>query len=705
MPDSPLRPRRYYWLGYLLCPFIVGLVLGLTCGWPCAESDVLWLLLPILLTTLIALFSSHHAPRVVLSLLLPVVMLTIGGTRGGALHPKRVIDPLSSATQSMLIITTTAPDSTEWGWQQEGVVIGNTTDGNWQPAWLGTTLRYGAEADLPKGLNVGDTLLLNGRYSPTRTKGNPHAFSTSVWLQRRGIRGAVRVTPGSVTLLGKGKKGWLHGFTQLRERMLSRLRALGLEGDTYGLIAAMTVGDKRDLPRQHREEFATTGIAHILALSGLHAGFVYAIVAALCRWFVEQNLFSRILRHLLPVVLIWFFAAIAGFSPSLVRATTMITVVALGRFFRAHISSIESLLLAASVILFFTPEALFDVGFQLSFTAILGIFAFTRPLSRLVKSRSKIAQFFWNLLSLSIGAQLGTLPVLLYNFGALPVLGLIANLFAVPLATIIVPGGLFLLLLPPGYWISSAAVWCMELVVWVLVQSNRLMAQLPYAQLEGVRTTLWESIILATTMTLLALLAMRRRRVWLWGFIGTLCLFGTIFGIRTFKTYREQELVVFHAYGRTLLCERTGRAISYWPTDCTPQDQRILKDYGSTIPGRIIRPLGVETPLKNDYSAPHAQTLTAAGWRLLVMSSSDSVQSMPVFLEKAAVLIVSAQPQVPLVEILKQVQPEVVIFDGGIAPWIARKYIDSCSASDIHTHSTYDSGAYIKRRYLGSGQL
>ena len=231
-----------------------------------------------------------------------------------------------------------------------------------------------------------------------------------------------------------------------------------------GIIYALLTGDRNAIPDGVKENFTRAGTVHVLAVSGLHVGFVVAIICfALRRLKLKPLLECAIV--LLPLL---FYAYVCGFSPSVVRAVIMTVCLYLSRVVFGRYDLLTSLSISAIIVVFLTPFAIFDVGFQLSFLSVFGIATLHAQISRLFRKRklNKFVNYLFNAFLLSLSCSIATFFVLAVNFGAVPILGVLVNLFVIPLISIvfalcafgIIPW-VFHYLLVPADKILVALVW------------------------------------------------------------------------------------------------------------------------------------------------------------------------------------------------------------------------------------------------------
>ena len=288
-------------------------------------------------------------------------------------------------------------------------------------------------------------------------------------------------------------------FSEQRAKLLDRLSKSGVDGSVYAVVAAMALGDKSQLTNDLKNTYAVTGASHILALSGLHLGIIYTLLALLLdrRWW-------QVASQVVIIVCIWLYVFLVGMSASVVRSAVMLTVYALLSLGHRDKMSVNTLAFAAIVMLLFNPKSLFDVGFQLSFLAVLAILLFY-PLFEGVWSQSflmghRVFKWLWAMLTVSCAAQMGVAPLIAYYFGRFSNYFLLTNLLVVPAATLILYLSLVVLLIP------SLAY----LLVYIVDTLNHLLswiATFPGASIEGLHPTLLQvSMIYVIIMAVYLLL-------------------------------------------------------------------------------------------------------------------------------------------------------------------------------------------------------
>jgi competence protein ComEC len=279
-------------------------------------------------------------------------------------------------------------------------------------------------------------------------------------------------------------------FLRWRHRLLERFQLLGAGDDVYAVLSAMTLGDKSALSRDLRDVYSVTGASHVLALSGLHLGILYFFFVCL----IPTRWRRAVLPQVFIILSIWAFTFLAGLPVSMIRAALMFSMFAVFSVGEREGASVNTLCLAALIMLVVNPASLYDVGFQLSFMAVISILIVMPFFDGLVswewRQHHWLLSRLWDCLAVSTAAQLGVAPLIAFYFGRFSTYFLLTNVVVLPCAYLILVGALIMLLIP---WPLLAAG-----VLWIVGTLNRLlelMARLPFASVEGLHPTVLQVVL------------------------------------------------------------------------------------------------------------------------------------------------------------------------------------------------------------------
>ncbi|MCC6600678.1 MAG: ComEC family competence protein [Crocinitomicaceae bacterium] len=286
-------------------------------------------------------------------------------------------------------------------------------------------------------VGVDDFLAVRCNPVPVEGPSLPGQFDYKNYLKHQHIIAQAFVKAGDWSIIDQQNERSIHGaFIRLRDKMIGIFSKSGIAGDELSVLSALVLGKSYDLDKEVLSDYSASGTVHILAVSGLHVGLIYLLLTPVVR-FLLPGKSRRIYRALLPTLLLWAYAALTGFSPSVMRAAVMFTFFIVAESFEKKNNSFNTLSASALLLLSTDPHLLFSVGFQLSYLAVAGIVIFQKPLTDLLYIRNKWLAKGWQLSTVSIAAQLTTLPLTLFYFHQFPNYFLFANLLMIPLSTVL----------------------------------------------------------------------------------------------------------------------------------------------------------------------------------------------------------------------------------------------------------------------------
>ena len=443
-----------------------------------------------------------------------------------------------------------------------------------------TAILYLQQDSAVTRLKSGDELLISARISPPLNNRNFDEFDYARFLMRKGISGTGYVASGKWTKQdGMNNLDLKSIASSCRRKMISLYQKLGFSGDELAVLSALTIGDKTELSDSVRESYSVAGASHILALSGLHIGLLYTLLFFILKPIARRGNIGRVIRSvLLLLILLWAFAFFTGLSPSVVRSVSMFSILAMADMVGRQPLSLNTLAAAAWLMLFCNPAWLFDVGFQLSFLAVASILLIQKPIYHLITVKGRIGKYIWGLISVSVAAQIGTAPLVMFYFSRFPVHFLLTNLVVIPFITIILYAAVIMLLLTPLSWLQIVVAEGVKKLLEGLNFFVRWVEQLPYASIDGI--WLYQSEILGIYIVgfLLTYYFMNRRYRNLLICLFTILLLGTYHATLYWLDRPRTSLVFYNVRGCPAVhcIESDGRSwINY--VDTIPNEKRLKR--------------------------------------------------------------------------------------------------------------------------------
>lgn len=322
-------------------------------------------------------------------------------------------------------------------------------------------------------ITVGDSLSGLIRLYPLQTSHHRHDFNYDNYLQHQGIQ-AKGFPAGEIHKTGHSQDLYSVCHT-IQNNLAAKLQRVIPDSATYKLLAALCLGCRQEITPDTKELFQNTGTIHILAISGLHIGAIFAFFLGLFKLFHFKSKKFRLI--LIP--LIWFAVCITGLSPSACRAATILSFITIGEVFRQENIPLNAIAAAAFFSLLINPELLYSVSFQMSYAAYTGIILIY-PLMQ-IKKMHKYLRPLYTLLCISFSAQVMTLPVMAYYFHTISLNSIFINLIAVPAASFLLYGGIILLALPGfiSFYLSYVIISLTRLFIFSLQQFSKVVINLP----------------------------------------------------------------------------------------------------------------------------------------------------------------------------------------------------------------------------------
>ncbi len=284
----------------------------------------------------------------------------------------------------------------------------------------------------------------------------------------------------------------------LRGELLKSLHDKGLTGTDHAVVAAMAFGNRSMLSKETRDDYSRTGVAHLLALSGMHLGVLFMLLTM-----VFDRLRNKLLRCVIIVTTVWAYVVLVGMPSSVVRAATMLTIYSLVAVSGRDSMSVNALFVTFAAMLACNPMMIWDVGFQLSFLAVMSIFIFFPPIYNIMSERilfdHPLVRFLWSTIALSLAAQIGTSPLSVYYFGRFPLIFLLTNIVAIPLVTLLLYSTFLLLLFSFIPVISSLMMLSVKVCTLILSRVIGTFASWEWATIENISIN-WVQMMLIYAM-------------------------------------------------------------------------------------------------------------------------------------------------------------------------------------------------------------
>ena len=533
----------------------------------------------------------------------------------------------------------------------------------------------------PLLFHTGDLVFLKNKFQDIKSSLNPHQFNYKNYLAKQGIYQQVYATKQELLLLDQTSTSFLGFIAALRLKIQQSLQQYDFSEDELAVMNALLLGQRQEISKELSDNYSKAGAIHILAVSGLHVGIILLILSFVLKPLERVNK-GKLIKLVLVILFLWFFAILAGMSASVTRAVTMFSAIALGQFFNKRNAVEHSLIFSMFIILLWKPLFLFDVGFQLSYTAVFGIIWVQPVLYQLWKPTFFIVDKGWQLISVSVAAQLGVLPISLFYFHQFPGLFFISNLIIIPFLGVILGLGLVVLVLSyvsilpvflEGFYGDVISI-LNKVVTFVARQEKFLFSEISFSAIKMIFFYLL--IILGFQL----FLKLNTKRCFL--FLGSILAFQCVFILEKYTIAQKSELIVFHKSKNTIIGKRKGSSFEVYHSMDSLQisSQKLLINYkvGENISSQNYHKLSNLMYYKK---------------QVVLIIEKDGLYDIKEL--NSPIVVLRESPKINLQRLAEKLKPAIIIADGSNYKSYIENWKATCKNLKIPFWTTYNQGAYI----------
>ena len=545
---------------------------------------------------------------------------------------------------------------------------------------LGTILINIERDSLTSSLKVDDKFALRTQFKEIQEPMNPYGFNYKNYMKNQQVYHQINISKHQKLVCLEGNRSVQGLAAMLRSHIHYKLEKNGFENDELALINALLLGQRNDISNDLRESYIKAGAIHILAISGLHIGILLMLLMAIFKP-LHRIKYGKHIALFLIIISLWSYAIVAGLSPSVVRASTMFTAVAIGFSFNRPTNIYNTLVISVFVLLLIHPYYLFDVGFQLSYTAVFAIVWLQPKIAGLWSPKYWLLHKVWQLFTVSIAAQIGVLPLSLYYFHQFPGLFFLSNLVIIPFLGIILIGGIVLIFLSTfdvlpellGILYRFIITQMNAFVSWVSRQEVFLIEQIPFSFL----------LLLASYGLIMSTVFWIGKKNY-FRLVLVLISFISFQGVLLFEKADRQsidEFIVFHKSRESIIGRRNGSDFLVWTTlDSLNKREYSIESY-AIHEGIKTRPDYTTSPVFKFHN------------EIILMLDSTAFYKTKAI--EPSIVILRNSPKVNLERLIAFHHPRIIIADGSNYKSYIRKWSATCLKEKTPFHNTMEKGAFI----------
>jgi competence protein ComEC len=556
----------------------------------------------------------------------------------------------------------------------------------------GRVIVYFRKDSCVPALGYGSRIIFKKPLQEIRNSGNPGGFDYKRYCLFQGITHQVYLKPGEFEILPTHSKKDLTSFLySVSGRILSILRS-NIGGDKEsGLAEALLIGYKDDLDKTLVQSYSNTGVVHIIAISGMHLALIYWLINLLLTPLGKQ----KRLRWIKPVVaisILWSFSLLTGASASVLRAAVMFTFIVLADSFTRKSNIYNTLAASAFCLLCYDPYWLWDVGFQLSYAAVLSIVIFQRPIYNVFYFKNKLLDHAWKLNAVTFAAQILTTPLSIYHFHQFPVYFFLTNFVAVPLSSIIVLGEILLCTVS---FAPAPALFVGRLLTWLIGLMNRYVERI-----ESLPGCLWDGLQINIPQAVLLFVMIAGISSWLMGKLknGLVVALASLLGFFAFRSVsfinaaKQQKIIVYNVSQHRAVDFISGRDCLFFG-----DPELLADDFTRNFhlkPSRVLSRVSADEPM-DDFFAGNRYAIFNN--KRIVLIDTTLFFSAP--LQKATVdlLIISKNPRLSIPGLANTFTIRQIVFDGSVPFWKLPAWKRDCDSLHIPYYDASEKGAFVMK--------
>jgi len=503
---------------------------------------------------------------------------------------------------------------------------------------------------------------------------NPHQFDFKKYMMKQQVDHQVFLSNKNALLLGSQKTIYRNA-ADIRNRINNTLSKQSISKENLGIINALLLGQRQDVSRNTYKSFTKSGAVHILAISGLHIGLLLLMLTVL----FKPLSYFRYGKKIVPIIIIlllWMYAFITGMSASVVRAVTMFSLVTIAIYSNRITNTYNTLVISAFLLLLCNPYYVFDVGFQLSYSAVFAI-VWIKPLfDRLWTPKNYVTRKFWDVFSVTLAAQFGILPLSLFYFHQFPGLFFVSNMVIIPLLGVLLGLGIVTLIFAYFGWVPEKLLFvfneCISLlndfVAFVANKEDFIFTKISFNTFNLVATYL-----LIVSVVLLCKHFNYKRLVFV--FSSIICI--QLVFMYNKRSVQTEEFIIFNQDRTTLIGHKIGNEFTYASKNRTYQHS--LENY---VVNEFVEKVKQDS-LRNVYVFKDKK---------LLIVGEKSVYNTSF---KPDIVLLTESPKINLNRLIATMKPEIVVVDNNNYKSYVARWKTTCLKNDVPFHSVREDGAFV----------
>jgi competence protein ComEC len=516
-------------------------------------------------------------------------------------------------------------------------------------------------------IKEGTILLTLNTITRIKSTSNPGEFDFSKFAAYNDIHHTLKIRNNRdhiiIQIPEKEKRRYLQ---ILRNKILNIIRKHFDEKSEAGLAEAILLGYRKELDQELIQNYLDTGVIHVIAISGMHLGLIFGLIDLLIKLIADKKR-SKWAAVLISLPMLWIFTLLTGGSASVLRSAIMFSFMIIGTLLNRRNNGLNGLAGAGLLLLFYDPDYWMDLGFQLSFTAVLSIILFNKRILSCLYFRNPILKLLWNLLAVTIAAQILTTPLVIYHFHRFPTLFLFTNMIAVPLSSVLLLLEILLCIFHFCSFLSGPIVVLIKNCMYAMNGYISLMAKVPFGMINDIHVSLTMICLITLIFLSISQLFLNPSK-WIWRIIIVLNLTAASVSLKEkIKLRQLKRIQILNVFQGTVILHQHGKEGEIWVSENFNSDPSVI----NRISG-ICRKYGI-------------RFIKWSRFPLVPLLISD---------KRHFSLLHKVNPSAARKITHKSTLKMTWITDGSTSMWKSREWQKAMQKLHLRFHSTRDEGPY-----------
>lgn len=542
----------------------------------------------------------------------------------------------------------------------------------------GNILLYVKNDSLASPLNVDDILFTKSTFNSIKPPSNPNQFNYKSYLKKHYIFHDIKTTSSFIFLFNEEAHS-IYGYASaLREHIITKLKTHPFTADQLAIINALLLGKRHDIDASTFDKYSNAGAIHILAISGLHIGILLIILNLIFKP-LDALTNNTTYKSVIIVFLLWGVAFVTGLSASVVRAVTLFNILQLATLLNRPTNIYNTLAVSAFIILLIKPLYLFDIGFQLSYAAVLAIITIQPLALKLWYPKNTIVRYFWAILSVSIAAQIGVLPLSLFYFHKFAGLFWLTNLLLIPIIGSILGIGITVIILA---LVNTLPIWLAKSFGILISAMNAVISWISGFEsfvFEAISFNLTQTVIMYVFIFCCIQFFISKIYYWLVATFLAIILFQAE-AIIDFSVFNTNQFVIFHKHKSTIIGVKKHKTLVVYSDLDSIKHNNLIHNYktANTIQLTNYENISPVYKINNNY---------------LLVVDSNGVYSTKSIIPKY--ILLKSSPKINLNRLIDSIKPKLIIADGSNYNTYIKRWQTTCAQKNTPFYQTAKKGAFI----------